>query len=86
MRTSKYTDPIDEYRLNIRALNLNHSHLVAVNGEKEARVARDGDKPESVTVITAHEKSQTQRVRHKTDRFPCWTFTTAREILEGPPR
>ena len=86
MRTSKYTDPIDEYRLNIRALNLNHSHLVAVNGEKKARVARYGDKPESVTDITAHEKSQTQRARPRTDRLPCWTLTTAREILEGPPR
>jgi hypothetical protein len=59
---------------------------VAVNGEKEARIARDGDKPESITVITAHEKSQAQRARSRTDRFPCWTFTTARETLEGPPR
>jgi hypothetical protein len=44
-------------RLNIRALNLNHGQLMAVNGEKEARVARDGDKAEPITVVTKHEKS-----------------------------
>ena len=29
---------------------------MAVNGENEAWVARDGDKPEPVTVVMAHEK------------------------------
>jgi hypothetical protein len=36
---------------------------MSVNGESEAGIARDGDKAESVTIITAHEKSQSQKVR-----------------------
>jgi hypothetical protein len=43
---------------------------MAVNGENKAGVARDGDKAEPVTVVAAHEKSQTQKVRPKADRWP----------------
>ena len=43
---------------------------MAVNGENEAGVTRDGDKAEPVTVVTAHEKSQTQRDKLGTHRLP----------------
>jgi hypothetical protein len=69
-RTSKYFDLVDEQRLNIRTLNFNHGHLMAVNGENKAGVARDGDKAEPVTVVTVCQKSQTQIDRPRTDRWP----------------
>jgi hypothetical protein len=35
---------------------------MAVNGKSEVRVTRDGDETESVTIITAHDEFQAQRV------------------------
>ena len=50
--TSKDFQRVDQKRLNVIPLHFDDRHFMSVNGEDEARIARDGHQAESVAVVT----------------------------------
>ncbi len=54
LRTNKNLKGIDQQRLNVLTIHFDHGKVVAVDGEDEARIARDRHETESVTVGTQY--------------------------------
>jgi len=52
LRTNKNLKGIDQQRLDVLTIHFDHGKVVAVDGEDEARIARDRHETESVTVGT----------------------------------
>ena len=50
-RTRKYLERVNDKRLSFDGIDLDHSQLVAVNGEDEAGVAGDGHHAEPVADV-----------------------------------
>jgi hypothetical protein len=84
-RTREDLERVNEQRLSLDSISLDHGQLVAVNGKYEAGVAGDGHYAESVTRVATPMRSGIKpKYKQRTDRFPRSTFTTARGVA-GPP-